>query len=385
MRRGQLTSFIIVGIVILFVLALAVYYVGVLKQQTPVIDTPAEKGNLRACLEQSLDLAMLTVAAHGGTDLQNGNGVRLTRAGQTAAEDFRLGVQQYPHAIPNAYQLGYAQSGTLNFQPLCLARGPNRPNTAGSTANDCLSTSYQTTQPDDAVLQYQLALLTSANAEQCGVVDPVQVLFGADDVTATAGNITVRNAGRFKRVYNAARAVARVDVLDALFDKRSATSVGGCLEPSANNECLLAGMVLSVSHEQGVDIVSITDTARTVAGQDLVFSYAVANRPPVFIGYEPSTLPLVGITIPPSPATVVIHAADADEFDVLSASCSGALVSRCDVTTTGFSLDVTLAVDGCTSTPGGTTDSVSVTVADDAGNSNTLSIPVFVQQSSSCS
>jgi hypothetical protein len=360
---------------------MAIYFGVIVKSQKPTIGIEPDRGNLRTCLSQSLDQAITAAFEHGGTAPDPSNSVTVTLPGDLgpAPTNIRFGIKQDDLLTGPNYEPGRVQSGVLALQPLCLLQGPNKPTPGTPNGNDCLPGTYQRDQPDDQVLQYTLALLTSANANVCGLNDPVLITLGADDVTATAGNISVHSDARIKRLYNAAFALALADTRDPLFDKTKVTVLPGCFEPGTQNNCLMPGMVISsvsTTDQDGkpVDILTVTDTQRKVAGRPLSMRFAVQNRPPVItsitlpatptVNIEPATYPATDFTLSQGNSlTLQLTAADADEHDTITLSCSSNQLDVSCPATISPGVPATLTVTDVAGTAG-STDSLAIGVED---------------------
>ena len=381
MKRGQITSFIIVGIVIIFVLAFAVYISYLLGAKPPKIDVPPEKGNLRVCLEQASRLSLVQVGLQGGTASAVSHGFVLT-----PAENVSINIISGNPVAVNAPAFA-KWYGLLKFQPLCLRQGTNRPNASLNNENDCLAGTYQIDQPDTDVLQAELERLITVKASACGVSGPITVTFGANDVTVQSTNVSAIIPIRFKRVYNAAFMLARKDATDATFDKRNPTTVLGCIEPANNNNCLLAGMAVNMTQAPGASIVEIVDTAKPVpvTNQPFIFRFAVANRAPAIVSVAPSLPPMdpqVWQLAPGVPIDITITSADPDEYDVLTITCTKPNWITCTTTQTNdFTVQTVVHIDPPCD-PNGVGPSIfSYSVKDQSGSVNGMVFNIQVSGS----
>ena len=297
MRRGQITAFIIIGIVALFSVGFTIYLINTISSNSAKINVQKQSTGVHSCVESAAAAAILQMGAQGGTD----GGQAMINGGA-----MQIGIKAYE-------DLGY-----VNLQPLCLAGGPNRPGI--DLSRTCLSATYQTTEPDASVIQNYLDRTIQTNIKYCGVQSKVTVIYGGDDVSIITDNVSVQLPFRLKRVFNLAFAVAQMDTSDVSFDKRTVTSLGGC--DGQFGECVFPLMFVTSQRVNGdYSIVRITDTAANhiIGGKPFVFQYAVEDRPPAFTDYPSTTWHYYSDTGDNKYVTVSVADPDEDEITV---SCS---------------------------------------------------------------
>jgi hypothetical protein len=373
MKRGQITLFIIVGIVVLFVAAFSMYIIAAIEHREPIIEEPPEQLQDRLCLRSAAEGALRTVGLQGGTN-------EMQSTVLANGEQVRIGIRQGSRVTSEQFSNpATAWFGSLNLQPLCLANGPNRPNAGLDETNTCLPGTYNVFQPVTDVLQYQVKVFTEQNLEAAGCNQgPVTVVFGGDDVTVFTANTTARIPVRFKRMYNAAYMVALAEMKTITFNADGATTIPGCDETSYRNECLFNGMSVTAVDEGSIRVVTIADSVRQLEGEPFVFRFAIENRYPVI-----TSLPAQPIAVTAdntaAPTTITVSSADPDE-DSISVTCQ---------LDSGDPLPnwITCANDGTirfTPTCIDSNTEFTYTVTDSHGASTTTPMTTTVVRSSSC-
>lgn len=346
-HRGQITIFIIAGIAMVLILGLVVYLIGNASHATPKLEVQPSDAAVQACIEQATAVALEELGQSGGY-----------------ADGTFLGTNRISYGIRAASSSNLF--GQVTLDPLCLRNGPNRPNADGDGNNSCMGGTYQVFQPDNQVIQYQLAQSIQNHLSGCGYNRTVNVLFGIDDITVQTESETVRLPYRIKRIYDAAFRIAQQDTQDAFYDKRSVSSLLLCPEQRNNGDCFFSGMSATSSIVSGVHVVSIIDAGRQIQGAPFVFEYAVEDRPPVFFlgetgseQYQTQT-----VTVDPSTEPIVLRVVDPDE-DTLAVTCDSNL---CDIKTTGIVTTIKINTAVCaettvkiTATEQGITPALSVT------------------------
>jgi hypothetical protein len=369
MRKGQVTLFIIVGIVILFSLAFGVYLMSSIQAPDPEF-TPVQNTEVKACLEQVSEQAVEDILLRASTGAPS----------ELTAEQVRIAIRQGSPLTVEQYQASvYKQLGLFNLQPLCLADGPNRPNAAGDGMNSCFSPTYQLFEHDTEVLQHALQeAIRAYMADACGQYGQVTVIFGGDDVTVRTENATATVPVRFKRIYNAGFVLLQQEVMNLEHDLRSPL-LPGCDEPANGNDCLVPGLAVNADTSVPNTLITIVDSATKLHGQSPYMRLVIENRHPVITAVTGSTA-ATGKPSPSMQAIIVTHLdPDEDDVTVIVSPQPGWLnvvtddtvrphVTRLELTPSCSAVSTTLLVR----------------VRDEHGSENTRTIPITVTQDSTC-
>lgn len=278
MRRGQITIFIIVGIVLLFILGFAVYMLRLV--QVPGVELePGPTDDRSGCLERVSEHVLLTAASGGANP-------RIRVGGTTVVPP----TQYFFYPLTDAEYQNYrdvVQFGIYKFEPLCLLHGPNRPNASGNGWSSCMSGTYQLWhESDDETLQHYLQqeINRALGDANCSVYGEATVILGTDDVTVSTRNASAVVPMRFKRLHNAAVRIAQADISSIAYDLTRPAQIFTCDEPLLGNICILPEMNVSVQHGD-VHIVSVNDSYRRINGVAPVYRFAIENRAPVIFTY----------------------------------------------------------------------------------------------------
>lgn len=317
-KRGQVTIFIIVGLVLVIVVGFAVFIMNLLNTDEPDLGVDPSDDS-RGCLERVSRHVLLTTAAGGAEP--------------------PLYVLGTTHAPPNTFfdeyneraltDLEYQQHkdwlrfGINRFAPLCIRAGPNRPNASGDGWSSCMSGTYNVFTPDETTIQHAVrqridAELRTAN---CGAQPPSTVLFGADEVAVYTQNNTATIPIRFKALHNAAVRVALAEINAIDYNTTNQDSIPGCDEPLHGNQCILPGMRISFEHGTTHHNITVIDTQYLINNQQPVYRFAIENRLPLITTYPNTgaangyghTQSTVQSTLPPLPQTIPVTARDPDE------------------------------------------------------------------------
>jgi hypothetical protein len=293
MKKGQITIFIIVGLVVLLAVGFGMYIITMLDVEEPVIATNVDVDASR-CLQQVSERALQSLAQRDTTSdvivLADGSIVR-------------VGVKDSGEPL-----------GRYTLQNLCLRGGLNAPNAAGDNTNSCFAGTYQRFEPNEQVLQYQLQEhIAREYAVLCGGEVTVAVIFSGDSVTVSTANATTTIPVRFKRIYNAASMIARAEVLKEESDLSDVTSVYGCDEPAFSNECILPGMIVSTRMDAEATIVQVSDTQSIVNSEPLTYQFAILNRYPVITAPIEVSVPTAAEDGSTTTTTIPVHAFDPDD------------------------------------------------------------------------
>jgi hypothetical protein len=266
-KRGQITLFIIVGIVVLFVIGGSIYIFSALQPQ-PSLSGPLTEESTE-CLERASTQAITEMLRVGGIRDSEDHAVSIVTDHAIRAEEY-LG--------------GYHQYGNYSYKPLCLYNGENRPNADLDFSNSCMTGTYQLFEQNTDVLQYALERNIEQNliTEDCAQRGAVKVLLGGEDVIVRVENQTARIPVRFKKLFNAAYRITNEEMtnLDFNMDVDSKT-VLGCPEPLYGNKCILPGMDVKTEHKGEYAHITITDSKSLIYSDPVALTFEIQNRHPV--------------------------------------------------------------------------------------------------------
>jgi hypothetical protein len=266
-KRGQITLFLIVGIVILFVIGGSIYIFSALQPQQ-VLGGPLTEESTE-CLERASTQAI--------TEMLRVGGIR-------DSEDHAVSIVTDRALWPQEYLAGYHQYGNYSYKPLCLYDGENRPNANLDNSTSCMTGTYQLFEQNTDVLQYALERNIEQNliTENCTQRGAVKVLLGGEDVVVRVENQTARIPVRFKKLFNAAYRITNEEMtnLDFNMDVDSKT-VLGCPEPLYGNKCILPGMDVKTEHKGEYAHITITDAKSLIYSDPVALTFEIQNRHPV--------------------------------------------------------------------------------------------------------
>lgn len=337
-RRGQISLFIALGLIILGAVGVMLYVISwqlTESQQDTQREVASGRHNADAverlvlsCLEEQALKALQLVGEQGGViySAQRGsyseaNTLLFNHLGKVTRVRYAIvpnpampAPPMYPYNNPT-FSLGKIEQQFANFSfwgqailpALCERSGPNRPDNPNGYLS-CPSQTYGL----DKTIQQQLARYVSMHIQDC--VDPqlspfgalapspphVEVVLGAADVTflldypiqidgAQIGNQTLSVPVRLKRVYELAARMIDAEVKDVRFHKgldfrnlRDCSS-GSRGSGATNDYCWDSSLQVRIMRSiQGEDdILHITDTLSKLDDTPFVFQVAIKNRRPM--------------------------------------------------------------------------------------------------------
>jgi hypothetical protein len=281
MKRGQITIFIIVGIMILAALGFLIYATSKLRLLDP--DIEVNKGD-DGCFRLVAEHVLLSAAA-GGDEPPIFIQKPWVELPDEVVNDRALTAREY-QVLKDGDRLVL---GINKFPPLCLRNGPNRPNASGDGWTPCMSGTYEMFyQSPQETIQRQLQDAIDAQLEvaNCAARGPSTVVFGVDDVVISTRNATTVIPIRFKRLHNAAIRVAQEEVKGMFsYDLNIPAGIQACDEPFFGNECLLPGFKVSVEHGSNHHVVVVSDQAQLIKGAPPQYRFLIESRYPSVTEY----------------------------------------------------------------------------------------------------
>ena len=314
MSRAQVTTFIVVGLVLLGIVGILFSISDSLKTQSVSTANPDEDRYrydtavkiIRDCIQVSTQQSVQLIASQGGALYQSQNGwdssadsVPITTEG-TQTQFVAAGIVRYSDGEPSVPTIESRAPGQIRAPPvdplirqdiaklggkvvlekLCDRYGPNNPTNAnvsltcelssygydGKTIQNKLAQSIQ--QKTISCVNNSDAVLSQIGDIQTYFGAAPQVIFGDDQITVSFSfdtNISVRKSNfsyiqstislpvRFKRLYNFVSALLNKDSSDILFDKSTAyQTLTGCNYPG-NSACWFSGFSISIVYRAYTD------------------------------------------------------------------------------------------------------------------------------------